>query len=47
MPTEQVQENVLYLVLCLVGISNAHRDEIHDFITMLRIIVRYKFVIIH
>ena len=47
MPTEQPQEDVLYPVRCLVGISNAHRDETDDFIAMLSIIVRYKLLIIH
>ena len=45
--TKQTKEQVLHHVLCLVGISHTHRDEIDDFTTMPGIIVGYKFVVIH
>ena len=39
MPTEQTDEQILYHILCLAGISYAQRDEIDDFTAMLSIIV--------
>ena len=44
---QQAQEDVLHHVLGIVVMKIAHRNEMHDFIAVLRVIVRYKLVIIH